>query len=298
MFASTSDEKDDTTSKENDNSQGSCISTSEGMDVLLESDDDEDDDKDLLAPSICFTGKLVVLTPEKGVAPTSDSPLTPIQPHKPINGQPCKYRLAFDKLTSEKSRRKEQDAELAEMEAQLQSSLRKERLSELDDNTCNNMSDDAMEDGGWRRNLGLRAGGGAHLAGVWGLIRLCMGSKIWFDSKGLLWCADLQVISGFHRVKEEHSVSSISYSIAYSRTPHHWELGWKECGSELVLVFGYNYFPCHRSFVTDGRDLQECPLPSEMKNLIKEVQDFPEGLLGHNIFPHFKSMVRLKWTFK
>ena len=118
-------------------------------DALMESDDDEE----LLAPSICFTGNVekgtrpAVATPEKALAPLDGSPLTPLCVHKPSYDKDIKkYRLTFDKLTADKSRRKDRDAELAKMEALLEEKLQKGGISHLEDDTCDK-DEDVEKDG-------------------------------------------------------------------------------------------------------------------------------------------------------
>ncbi|XP_068709472.1 SMC5-SMC6 complex localization factor protein 2-like isoform X1 [Montipora foliosa] len=82
-------------------------------------------DEDLLTPPIFLSSKFqlkpIIKTPEKGVAPSYCTPSPIISDVK--REEKIKYKLSFDKLIKEKAMHGEKDAELAEMEAELQRGL-------------------------------------------------------------------------------------------------------------------------------------------------------------------------------
>ena len=96
-------------------------------------EDSDSSDEDLLTPPVFLSEKLKlkpnVKTPEKGVAPAyfTPSPIT-----KDVEKEDrTKYKLSFDKLIKEKVKRREKDAELAEMEAELQRGLEKGGIGQM-----------------------------------------------------------------------------------------------------------------------------------------------------------------------
>ena len=87
-------------------------------------DGSDSSDEDLLTPPRFLYEKAKlkpdIRTPEKGIAPAYATP-------SPVTGNAAakeeksiKYKLSFDKLIAEKAKHRERDAELAEMEAELQ----------------------------------------------------------------------------------------------------------------------------------------------------------------------------------
>lgn len=84
-------------------------------------------DDDLLTPPRFLYEKLQlkpnVRTPEKGIVPAFSTP-SPVTKDV-VKEDKTKYKLSFEKLIKERVKRKEKDAELAEMEAELQRGLEK-----------------------------------------------------------------------------------------------------------------------------------------------------------------------------
>ena len=96
-------------------------------------DNSDSSDEDLLTPPVFLSEKLKlkpnIKTPEKGVAPAYSTP-SPIT--KDVEREDrTKYKLSFDKLIKEKVKRREKDAELAEMEAELQRGLEKGGIGQM-----------------------------------------------------------------------------------------------------------------------------------------------------------------------
>lgn len=90
-------------------------------------------DEDLLTPPRFLYEKMQlkpnVRTPEKGIAPAYSTP-SPVT-RDVEREEKTKYKLSFDKLIKEKAKRKEKDAELAEMEAELQRGLEKGGIGQM-----------------------------------------------------------------------------------------------------------------------------------------------------------------------
>lgn len=96
-------------------------------------EDSDSSDEDLLTPPVFLSEKLKlkpnVKTPEKGVAPDYSTP-SPIT--KDVEREDrTKYKLSFDKLIKEKVKQREKDAELAEMEEELQRGLEKGGIGQM-----------------------------------------------------------------------------------------------------------------------------------------------------------------------
>ena len=96
-------------------------------------EDSDSSDEDLLTPPVFLSEKLKlkpnIKTPEKGVAPAYSTP-SPIT--KDVGREDrTKYKLSFDKLIKEKVKRREKDAELAEMEEELQRGLEKGGIGQM-----------------------------------------------------------------------------------------------------------------------------------------------------------------------
>ena len=104
---------------------------------VLASDGDisegSESDDDLLTPPRFLYEKLQlkpnVRTPEKGIVPAffTPSPVT----KDVVKEDKTKYKLSFEKLIKEKVKRTEKDAELAEMEAELQRGLEKGGIAQM-----------------------------------------------------------------------------------------------------------------------------------------------------------------------
>ena len=90
-------------------------------------------DDDLLTPPRFLYEKLQlkpnVRTPEKGIVPAFSTP-SPVTKDV-VKEDKTKYKLSFEKLIKERVKRKEKDAELAEMEAELQRGLEKGGIAQM-----------------------------------------------------------------------------------------------------------------------------------------------------------------------
>ena len=91
-------------------------------------DGSDSSDEDLLTPPRFLYEKAKlkpdIRTPEKGIAPAYATP-SPIMGNATAKEEKIiKYKLSFDKLIAEKVKHKERDAELAEMEAELQRGIK------------------------------------------------------------------------------------------------------------------------------------------------------------------------------
>ena len=91
-------------------------------------DGSDSSDEDLLTPPrfLYEKAKLTpdIRTPEKGIAPAYATP-SPIMGNATAKEEKSiKYKLSFDKLIAEKAKHRERDAELAEMEAELQRGIK------------------------------------------------------------------------------------------------------------------------------------------------------------------------------
>lgn len=87
-------------------------------------DGSDSSDEDLLTPPrfLYDNTKLKpdIRTPEKGIAPAYATPSPSFRDAREEKEKTIKYKLSFDKLIAEKAKHRERDAELAEMEAELQ----------------------------------------------------------------------------------------------------------------------------------------------------------------------------------
>lgn len=87
-------------------------------------DGSDSSDEDLLTPPrfLYENTKLKpdIRTPEKGIAPAYATPSPVMREATCKEDKILKYKLSFDKLIAEKAKHRERDAELAEMEAELQ----------------------------------------------------------------------------------------------------------------------------------------------------------------------------------
>jgi len=87
-------------------------------------DGSDSSDEDLLTPPRFLSEKAKmkpdIRTPEKGIAPAYATPSPVIGNVTAKEEKSIKYKLSFDKLIAEKAKHRERDAELAEMEAELQ----------------------------------------------------------------------------------------------------------------------------------------------------------------------------------
>lgn len=90
-------------------------------------DGSDSSDEDLLTPPrfLYENTKLKpdIRTPEKGIAPAYATPSPVMREATSKEDKIIKYKLSFDKLIAEKAKRRERDAELAEMEAELQQGI-------------------------------------------------------------------------------------------------------------------------------------------------------------------------------
>lgn len=97
------------------------------------SEGSESSDEDLLTPPRFLYEKMQlqpnIRTPEKGIAPAYSTPSPITQDVE--REEKTKYKLSFDKLIKEKVKRREKDAELAEMEAELQRGLEKGGVGQM-----------------------------------------------------------------------------------------------------------------------------------------------------------------------
>ena len=87
-------------------------------------DGSDSSDEDLLTPPRFLYEKTKlkpdIRTPEKGIAPAYATPSPVMGNATAREEKSIKYKLSFDKLIAEKAKHRERDAELAEMEAELQ----------------------------------------------------------------------------------------------------------------------------------------------------------------------------------
>lgn len=87
-------------------------------------DGSDSSDEDLLTPPRFLYEKTKlkpdIRTPEKGIAPAYATPSPVMGSATAKEEKSIKYKLSFDKLIAEKAKHRERDAELAEMEAELQ----------------------------------------------------------------------------------------------------------------------------------------------------------------------------------
>ena len=84
---------------------------------------DSSDDDLLTPPRFLYENtklKPDIRTPEKGIAPAYATPSPVMREASAKEDKSIKYKLSFDKLIAEKAKHRERDAELAEMEAELQ----------------------------------------------------------------------------------------------------------------------------------------------------------------------------------
>ena len=124
--SSSDDPKEESNDEESDqiNKPFNDVHFQEDVNDGASPDGSDSSDEDLLTPPRFLYEKAKlkpdIRTPEKGIAPAYATP-SPIMGNATAKEEKSiKYKLSFDKLIAEKAKHRERDAELAEMEAELQ----------------------------------------------------------------------------------------------------------------------------------------------------------------------------------